>query len=159
MSKDLNQRQAEIMEHIRGGRLQMRPRAYFLLGSILGISGMIASVIGSTYLFGLISFSLRRHGPMGNYRLSQMIAEFPWWTIILAGVGLTAGIFLLKRREFSYRHNFKIVALIFILAVMAAGWLMDLTGLNDVFARRGLMRGLYRGQTTTNLNAPGPWWR
>jgi uncharacterized membrane protein len=160
MSKDIRQIQTDVMEKIRGGRLNMRPRALFILGSVMGIIGLVAAVISSIFMFGVIGFTLRTHGPMGSYRLAQILSEFPWWALALAAIGITIGVVLLRRYDFSYKLNFKALVAVLIIAIAAAGWLMDLTGLNEVFMRPGPMQGLMRGQNIQNVSQHRPgWWR
>jgi len=81
---------------------------------------------------------------MGEYRLGRLLSSFPWWSLGLAVIGLVAGLILIRRYDFSYKFNFKIVVIGFILAIIVAGWLIDVAGLNDVWLRRGPMKGLMR---------------
>ena len=122
----------------------MRPKAYFIAGSILTFVGLVSSVVVSVFLVGLIRFSLRTHGPMASYRFDQILSSFPWWAPVLAIVGLVVGIWLLRKYDFSFKVNFKIVIIGFILAVIVGGWFIDSVGLNDVLIRRGPMQGMMR---------------
>ena len=122
----------------------MRPKAYFIVGSILTFVGLVSSVVISVFLVGLIRFSLRTHGPMGGYRLDQMLSSFPWWASVLAIVGLVAGICLLRKYDFSFKVDFKVVIIGFVLVVIVGGWVIDSVGLNDVLTRQGPMRGMMR---------------
>ncbi len=138
------------MDEIRQGHLKMRPKFYFVSGSILVFISLILSALSSIFLFGLIRFSLRSHGPMGGYRLQQLVDSFPWWAVILAMVGLVIGLWLLSKYDFSYKINYKILVVGFIAAVIIAGYLVDLLGLNDAFYKRGYMNRIYR-----HSNDPG----
>jgi len=132
------------MNQIHDGKMKMRPRAYFIAGSILTFVGLVSSVVISVFLIGLIRFSLRSHGPMANYRLNQILSSFPWWAPVLAIIGLIAGIWLLRKYDFSFKFNFKMVIMGFILAIIVGGWIIDSIGLNDILIRRGPMRGIMR---------------
>lgn len=148
----------DVMGRIRKGKLAMRPRLLFVFGSILAFAGLVASVIATTFLVGLIRFSLRTHGPMGDYRFAQIMESFPWWSFLLAVVGLAAGIWLLRRYDFSYRHNFVVVVVVFVVAVILAGWLMDAIGFNDVLLHHGPLQGMMRGYAHQNAQQ-GTGWR
>lgn len=144
MSEEQNNLTRAVMDQIRHDRIKMRPKAYFVLGSLLTFIGLVASVFASVFLVGLVHFSLRSHGPMGEYRLEQILASFPWWTVAIALLGLVVGILLLRRYDFSYKQNFKAIVIGFVLAVILAGWIIDMTGFNDALSRRGPMQGVMR---------------
>lgn len=142
MSEELKNITENVMEQIHKGKVKMKPKVYFVIGSILTFIGLISSVIGSIFLIGLVGFSLRSHGPMGQIRLNQMISNFPWWTIILAILCLVIGIWLIRQYDFSYKKNSWLIISGFILAIIFAGWVIDMSGLNDKMFRRGPMKGI-----------------
>ena len=145
MPQELNGPLAEnVMTRIRDGRVKMRPKWYFVAGSALAFAGIVLSVVVSVFLLSVAQFALRSHGPMGSYRLDQMLAAFPWWAPVLAIASLAGGIGLLRRYDFSYRKNFFAIAMVFVFAVVAAGWIIDATGLDDAWLKRGPMRGMMR---------------
>ena len=132
------------MNQIHDQKIKMRPKVYFIAGSVLTFIGLVSSVVVSVFLVGLIRFSLRAHGPMASYRLDQMLSSFPWWAPVLASLGLIIGIWLLRRYDFSFKVNFKTIIIGFVLAVVVGGWVVDSIGLNDALIRRGPMRGMMR---------------
>ena len=132
------------MEQIHGGKIKMRPKLYFIAGSILTFVGLASSVVISVFFIGLIRFSLRSHGPMANYRFDQILSNFPWWALALAIIGLIVGICLLRKYDFSIKLNIKLTIIGFILAVIVGGWIVDSIGLNDILIRRGPMHGIMR---------------
>lgn len=158
MPKELKDIKENVMEQIRLGRVKMKPRMYFIAGSILTFSGLVASVIISTFLVGLIRFSLRVHGPMAQYRYDQLMANFPWWTVILAVVSLAAGIWLLRQYDFSYKKEPWIILSGFILAILLAGIIIDMAGLNNRLLQGGPMKGMMRNYFPEN-KMPGGGWR
>ncbi len=81
---------------------------------------------------------------MGECRLNQLLSSFPWWMLVLAILGLIIGIWLLRRYDFSYKINFKIIIVGVIFAIIVAGWLIDMIGLNDILIRRGPMKGMMK---------------
>jgi len=144
MSKELNNITDSVMDQIHQDKIKMRPKMYFFLGSALTFVGLVSSMVVSVFLVGLIRFSLRSHGPRGAYRLDQLLASFPWWAVILAIVGLGVGIWLVRRYDFSYKVDFEIVIIGFVLAAIVGGWVVDSIGLNDALIRRGPMQGVMK---------------
>ena len=145
MSKELKNITDSVMNEIHQGKIKMKPRIYFILGSILTFIGLISSIVISIFLFGLIRFSLRTHGPMGQYRFDQLLSNFPWWIIILAIFGLILGIWLIRKYDFSYKIKPWVVILGFVLAIVIAGWFIDVVGLNDILFHYGPMKGFMNG--------------
>jgi len=144
MPREVKNIKASVMDQIHNEDIKMRPKVYFIAGSILTFVGLVSSVVLSVFFIGLMRFSLRSHGPMASYRLEQILSSFPWWAPVFAAVGLFAGIWLLRKYDFTFKRNFKVLAVGFILAVIAGGWLIDSTGLNDALMRRGPMQGIMR---------------
>jgi len=137
----------KIMGQIKSGNLKMKPRWYFALGSIAMVAGLAGLTIASVFLMGLISFSLRTHGPMGSIRLQVMLNNFPLWAVALAIVGIGIGIWMLKKYDFSYKKNFPFIVIGFILSIIIAGYIIDSLGINESLRRRGRMRMLYQQQS------------
>jgi len=157
MSKELNNITDAVMGDIREGKLKMRPRVYFVVGSVLTFVGLVSSILISVFLVGLLDFSLRAHGPMGDYRLDQILSSFPWWAIVVTVMGLVMGIWILLKYDFSYKVNVNFVAIGFILAVLVAGLLIDQLGINDILLRQGPgpMRELYEQYDGDTMRGPG----
>jgi uncharacterized membrane protein YozB (DUF420 family) len=132
------------MKQINTGKIRMRPRWYFVTGSILMFLGFVGLTFLATFLTNLTFFFIRRHGPMGQWRLSLMLDSFPWWVPFLAVIAVAAGIRLLKRYDFSYRKNFFWIVIFFIAVTIVAAALIDRFGFNEVWQRRGPMRRFYQ---------------
>jgi len=146
MSKELNRTTEEIMNKISRGQIKMRPRIYFIFGYILTILGLVFSFVSSIFFVGLTRFALRSHGKMGEYRLEQLISTFSWWMPLLAILGLVFGIWLLRKYDFSYKINFKLLIIGLVASILIAGFVIDMTGLNDFWLHRGQGQGQGYGQ-------------
>lgn len=142
------------MAQVRSGAIVMKPRWYFLLGSLLLTVGLIGLSIGALFLTNLTFFLMRQHGPMGTVRLQMMLATFPWWIPILAIAGMVMGIVLLKKFDFSYRKNFSLMVVAFIAAILIAAFLIDVTGISDTWFGKGRMRRLYQPNQQIQQNQP-----
>jgi hypothetical protein len=133
-----------VMSRIESGQVHMKPKWYFLLGSLGMIMGVIGLIIISVFLVSLASFSLRTHGPMGEIRYQQMLSEFPWWALVVAIACLSAGILLLKKYDFSYKNNFILIVAALVGSVIIAGLAVDYLNIDSQWARGGLIRRLYQ---------------
>lgn len=143
MPKEIKNISDQIMSKIHDGKLKMRPRVYFVFGSILTFVGLVASIATSVFAVGLIRFLARSNG-IWNHKLSRMLSIFPWWLLVLAVLGLVLGVILIRKYDFSYKVDFKKAIILTILAVILSGLLVDALGFNDLLARKGLMRGMMR---------------
>jgi len=133
----------EIMQQVRSGAVEMKPRWYFVAGTLLAGLSLAGLTITSMFFAHLTLFTLRSHGPMGQWRMEQMIASFPWWIPLLAILGMAFSIYLLRRYDFSYKHNFGVIVLILVVAVFAAVWIIDSSGIANSWTRREPMRRFY----------------
>ena len=146
----------EVMNRIHHENITMKPRIYFLIGSFLSFIGLVSFIISSIFMVGLIRFFFRSHGPMGEYRLSLIMANIPWFTIFLAIVGMILGLWMLKKYDFILKINFKILIIIFLSAIITAGWFIDSMGINDLLTKRGPMQGIMREyRDNNNLRGQG----
>lgn len=83
-----------------------------------------------------------------------MIETFPWWIPALALIGVTIGIFFLRKYDFSYKRNFSFIVVAFVAAIILAAFVVDLTGINDTWFGQGPMRRLYQqGQQKKQLHS------
>lgn len=162
MSEELKSITGAVMDRIHHDKIKMRPKVYFVIGSILTFIGLVLSILTSVFLIGLMRFSLRAHGPMGEYQLEELLSHFSWWGPICALLGLVIGIWLLRRYDFSYKINFKVLIIGFIAAIIVAGWVLDMTGLNDVLLHRGPTQGImqqYLEENNTQQNSGRGGWK
>jgi len=143
MSKDIKDIEKNVMNQIHEGKLKIRSKVYFIIGSIFTFVGVIASIVVSVFSIGLIKFILRSNGILGH-KLDRIISIFPWWFLVFSILGIVIGITLIRKYDFSYKIDFKIAVILVILVVMISGWLIDALGFNDLLARKGLMRGMMR---------------
>ncbi len=133
----------EIMNKISSGEIKMKPRLYFIAGSVIGLFSLVGISFGLIFLFNLIIFLLRRHGPMGQWRIEMMLSSFSWWIPVVAIAGIILSVFLLKKYDFSYKKNFVLIIIAFIASIIVSAFLIDSLGLNEVWSKRGPMRNFY----------------
>ncbi|MFA5961323.1 MAG: hypothetical protein WC848_01415 [Parcubacteria group bacterium] len=144
-----------VMEKINKGQIKMRPRIYFILGSIFVFTGLVASSVTAIFLVSLMRFMFRTHGPMGQFRLEQLLTSFPLWVPLVAILALIIGVVLMRKFDFSYKKNFWFLILGFVLAIIATGIVIDMTGLDNVWLQQGPMRGMMKNITPGGNFGPG----
>lgn len=128
-NKDLSK---QVVQEIKRREVKMRPRLYFVLGSILLGLGLAGAIIIAIFFLNLFVFRLRVQGPLNC------------WTVLLASVvGIVIGLALLKRFEFSYKKNFLILAIALIVVVGILGFLLDRVGFNERMRRYRRTRPFY----------------
>jgi len=133
----------EVMSRVTSGEIAMKPRWYFVAGSVFMLLGTIAAAVAVAFLINLTIFLIKKQGP-GYGRLAIMFESFPFWISILAILGIGVGILLLRKYDFSYKKNFLLMIIGFIATVAIAGFVIDGLGLNDIWSRGGLMKGFYQ---------------
>lgn len=133
-----------VMNKVLSNQITMKPKWYFFLGSALMFAGTVSIFLVSTFLTHLTIFSLRPHGPMGQWRFQQIIESFPLWVPLLAVIGSFFGFSLLKKYDFSYKKNLWLIVLGFIVAILFTSFVLNISGLDNIWTRQGPLRNLYK---------------
>ena len=133
----------QIMSQVKQDQIKMKPRWYFITGSVAMILSLIGLSIASVFLTNIIFFLLKKHGPMGQYRLEMLLSAFPWWIPVVAALLLIIAIILLRKYDFSYKKNFRLIIVGFIISILISAWAVDYFGLNEIWSK-GRMRRFYQ---------------
>lgn len=141
----------DVMNKIKSGRIVMKPRWYFVMGTVLSLVGLVSSGIVAIFLTHLTIFLLKQHGPNAQWRLQQILESLPLWIPFLAIAGIVGGIWMLKKYDFSYKKNFKLIILMFIATILLTAFLLDYTGLDNLWMRQGSMRRFYQQNNNSVL--------
>lgn len=135
--------ESKIISQIKAEKIKMKPKWYFALGSLLLFSSLIGLSMAAVFLVNLGIFLIKRNGPLYTWKLQSILSSFPWWIPLLAAGGIYLAIWLLRKYDWSYKKNFKLIAVMFILAVILAGILLDRLGLNE-YLSQGRMKRYYQ---------------
>ena len=135
----------KIMDKVLSGEVKMKPKWYFILGSVISYIGLTGSIIGAIFFTNLTIFLIKKKGP-GTGRIQILIDSFPIWIPILALLLFILGIWLLRKYDFSYKKNFLSIIIVLLTAVFLSAQIIDLLGLNDIWSKRGPMKCLYHEQ-------------
>jgi len=142
-----------VMDKVRTNEIQMKPKWHFWLGSSLMITGLISVSILAVFMTNLTLFLLKEHGPMGQWRLQQIIDSFPLWVPFLAIVSIGLGLLMLKKYDFSYKKNIWLTVLGFVVAIILTALILDYSGMDNIWKRRGPTNRLYQyNQPSRNNN-------
>jgi hypothetical protein len=143
MSEPLNDITKQVMDRIHTEHIKMRPRWYFVLGSLATFVGLVMSILASVFLLSFIKLSLRGGGRLAEYKMDELLSHFSWWGPVIAIASLLMGIWLLRQYEFSYKKNFALIVIGFVLAIVAASFILDMSGLSEVMLQRGPFRSAF----------------
>ncbi|KKS31136.1 hypothetical protein A2380_01485 [candidate division WWE3 bacterium RIFOXYB1_FULL_43_24] len=145
----------KIMGRVISGEVKMKPRLYFILGSIMSFVGLVGLITGSVFFTNLTLFLIRKQGP-GTGRLLLMLDSFPLWVPFLAVLLVILGSMVLKKYDFSYKRNFPVLVLTLLIAVLLSAKIIDSLGLNEIWSRRGPMKRFYTSDQQEVLGKQGP---
>lgn len=141
----------DVMQKIKQGEVQMKPRLYFTLLYVFAIFSVLAAGLVTAYLSSIVFYWIRiensstmAYGARRN--LSEAIAAFPWWAVIIA-IGLVAmAVMLVRRHGTMYRHRARTVTLVIIALSLIVGFIMYSAGIGELGkSRHGNPGGDRRG--------------
>ncbi|NCU37580.1 hypothetical protein EOL96_00750 [Candidatus Saccharibacteria bacterium] len=126
-----------VMEQIKRGEVHMKPRIYFTALGFVSIALVLSAGAAIAYLSSILFFWARIEsansmawGARAN--LSQSLASFPWWALILSCVLLAIAVILVRRHGHMYRHKTTTVALALIAGSLVVGLLLSLAGVGGI---------------------------
>lgn len=147
-TKDMTEK---VMKEIEEKGIKMRPRVYFIVGSLLLGVGLAGAMILAVFFVNLAVFKFRVQAPLGflwlgRFGLRPFLQNTPWQAGLLALGGIAGGLFLLKKYDIAYRKNFLVLALSLIGLTVALGLVLSRAGFNERAGRARLMHSLYQHQ-------------
>jgi len=100
-----------IIDKIKTGEIDMKPKWYFMLKTALLITGVIIIGLLAIYLLSFVMFALHNSGilfaPSFGFRgIGLFITTSPWILILLVAVFLSILYILVKQYSFSYKQPF-----------------------------------------------------
>jgi hypothetical protein len=153
----------KLIEKIKSGEIKMKPKHYFVLGSVVLGLGTASVFMLATFVTNMIFYRIRVHntfahlkpegaGEYTGHRILMFLCNLPWEPIIITLGLLGSGAFLLKKYDISYRKSFGVMVLATILAVVLAAYTVDRTGVNEKLGRKPGMKRLYMQRETTLIS-------
>lgn len=146
----------DVMAEINSGRVKMKPKIYFITGSILTGLGIASSLFTTLLVVTLTIFRIRKFGLMGFiWPGKTLLAPFPILLLIVSLLVFWGGVRLLKRYDFSYKHNFMAISIMIITATIALGFLFDQLGVNQRLQQRPHLKPYYQQRQPELRIGPG----
>jgi hypothetical protein len=144
-----------VLDKIKKGEVKMRPKAHFILKTILALSVAVVLVLFVLYLTSFISFSFKAGGigvlpGFGSRGLGSLFSAMPWPLILIAAVLIFVLEILVRRFAFSYRQPILYSVLAIVLVVSLGSFAVNKTYLHPALFQRAqenrlpLAGGLYR---------------
>ena len=138
----------EVMKKIHKGQIRMRPRIYFVLGSVMVGVGLVLLVGLSalvTHAFYVRLVVLARMG-FENVSLGwclMWMRFFPWEMLIVAMLMILVGGYLLRKYEFVYKRGLGLVLVVMVLVMVVLTMLMNWFGLDGFVRQKPVLKQLY----------------
>lgn len=132
------------MDRIRSGRVSMRPKIYFIAGSVLFAGSVAVLVIVGVFAVSAAAFQVRMVSPLqfiglGGPGIGFMASAMPWAAILAAVAGLWGSVRLLKHYDFSYRRNFAAISFVALAGAILAGSFLSVSGFTELRGPRAVL--------------------
>lgn len=122
---------AVVLQKAKSGKIQMKPRFYYVL---IGTIGALVVFLASTtiaYLANIMFFWVRvQTANTAAYgaraKLAQTIASFPWWSLLALVALLVLAVVIIRHQGHMYRLKISTTVLIILLSSLIVGLLFSL---------------------------------
>lgn len=142
----------KVMTKIKKGQTKMKPKIFFILGSVALVIGIVGTLLILSFGVSIISLSVRANAHMfPNYRLLMIIKQIPWWAPFASIIGTITSFLLLKNYDFSYKKNFGLIVILVIVSAIFVGWFLNYSNLDRFLLNKGPMRKFYQQKIYQNL--------
>lgn len=153
MKKKKNEMKNKVMAKIKSHDVKMKPKAYFVLVSLLLGVGLALSVLLAMLFVNIVFFRLRVYAPfgylsLGSAGLRAFIFNFPLIHLAVVSIGFVVGLKLLKKYDISYKKNFKYIAIFVISAILTFGFVLDKLNVGDKLIRNKGIKPLFMHDAT-----------
>jgi len=137
----------EIIEKIVKGEIKMKPKAYFVIKSVLVILAFLLCSLFALFLISFVVFIMVENGSFafpgfGFVGFKVLFGSLPWVLVILALVLIFALEVLLKKFSFTWKKPIVYSLLGVVLFVFLAGGVIAKTGLHNKLLQRANQGGL-----------------
>lgn len=147
--------QSEVMNKIHSGSVRMRPRLFFTFLWLLGIVASLGAGLAFAYFISILTFLIRiqtastpAYGARQN--LSETIATFPWWSVVLSLLLAGMAFWLLRKYSRLYRYKISTIILIFLIVSVFIG-----IGLSYTNIGHHTKQNNHSGNSSVQRNGPG----
>lgn len=139
----------QVMNQIKTGKVTMRPKAYFIAGSLLLGLGFVGVIITGTLFTALSTFHFRTFGShnflsFGSSGIAPFLAAMPWIPLLITILSFYGGLKLLQRYDISYKKNFLALGIGLVFTVIIVGLIIDRTNAHTRLQTFGPVKPFYR---------------
>jgi len=129
--------QNKVLEKIRGHKVAMRPKIYFVSRLILTILFTFLALIVSVFVISFVFFSIHESGEQfllgfGNNGITTFLSLFPWQFFLLDISILLVLEWLLQGFKLAYRISFLVVFLAIFVTSTFLGLLVNFTPIHGI---------------------------
>lgn len=147
-NKDLSK---EVMSLIESNEVKMRPKIFFVFGSIMLGAGLALALLFSTFFINLTVFRLRVHPPtdylkFGKAGFKPFLTVLPKYPLFFAVLFIILGLILIKKYDFSYKKSFVGLVAGLITFILVFGLLLERVGINEKLIRISHLKPLVYGE-------------
>jgi glucan phosphoethanolaminetransferase (alkaline phosphatase superfamily) len=142
-----------VMGQIKNGSVQMKPKLYYSLLGIASAGTVILSAIVTAYLSSIAFYWVRiqtantmAYGARAN--LSESLASFPWWVVLLAAALLVATVTLVRHQGRMYKHTTASIAILLTVCSLLLGFVFSIFDIGNSHV-----------PNTFEKNTQGPGWQ
>lgn len=151
INKNNQKFEEEVMRKIHKGQVRMRPRVYFVAGSVMVGAGLILLMMVSALVTQALYVRLSVLARLGIEEVSwrwcvMWLRFFPWEMLIVAVLMVLVGGYLLRKYEFAYKKGLGLVLMAVALIVVILTVLMNLVGMIGYVRQKPLLRQFYMYQ-------------
>ncbi len=146
----------EVMKHLQDDKIAMKPRFYFIAGSVLVGVGIAGTILASVFFTHVILYRLRAeqvwgYAGFGAHGLLAFMQFFPWLSLLLAIGGLMGGTYLLKQYDFGCRHRLTRVVIASCALIISFGALLEYLDFGEKMAQFSAVERMYRQQAPVQI--------
>ena len=143
MNQNNNTKELEkkIMSGIKSGKIKLRSKYIFWakklgLNSVLSLSIILAILFFNLVLFYMKSTDNLGYLSFGKNGLLAFLESFPYSLIIVFALFLLIAGYLITKTDWSYKKEFKYIALILVIIILLAGSILASTNLSENIERQ-----------------------
>ncbi len=145
---DNNKITEQVMSQIDTQHIQMRPKWYFILGSLLISLSLACIVICGLFIFSDVFFHIRSHGPFGYLQfgsngIQPFLQTFPVVPLFIGIFLIVFGSILLIRFTKAYHYSMRLIISILVIIFIIVGFTADYFGLNEFIAQNNSINQIY----------------
>jgi hypothetical protein len=138
----------QVMDLIHQGKVVMRPKIYFVLGSILLGIGLASSILVAIFFINIFLFKFRAYTPhtflkFGRLGIIPFLRNFPWLPLGVSIGGITSGTILLAKYDIAYKKSFKGLIVTLTATTLVLGFFISKSRLNEKIQLKKPLRPFY----------------